>query len=138
MSGQVLLPIISSGQVRTSSASITRTLPTSTSTTVTTTPTTTSETHSKANTGPVVGGIVGGVGGAFLITAVAWIWWRQRSSAKKRIDEQISQQGVNLEKDSRAVLPRGELEGYYAPNEVSGATAPGQLAAHHGVSELEG
>jgi hypothetical protein len=124
--------------VETSSASIMSTLPTSTSSTVTPAPTAPPESHSKANTGAIVGGIIGGVGGAILITVAAWIWWRRRSASESHAEEPTSQQGVALEKYSIAVPPRGELEGHCPLHEVNATTEPGQLAAHHGVSELGG
>lgn len=51
---------------------------------------------------------------------------------------ELSGQGVTLEKYSIAIPPRSEMEGQNGASEASATLEPRQLAAQHGVSELQG
>lgn len=51
---------------------------------------------------------------------------------------ELSGQGVTLEKYSIAVPPRSEMEGQNGASEANATMEPRQLAAQHGVSELQG
>jgi hypothetical protein len=72
------------------------------------------------------------------VAVAFWIWWKRRDSTKKGVDESLPQKGIALEKYSIAIPPRSEMEGQNTINEMGAATEPEQLAAQHGISELEG
>ncbi|KAE9364224.1 hypothetical protein N431DRAFT_496815 [Stipitochalara longipes BDJ] len=116
-SGEVLLPIISTGLA----ISKTTTSP-STSTSSTNTPSPTqSPASKKSNTGPIVGGVVGGI--VVLAVAIAAIWFllrRMRRKGSKKVEDHATHDELTEMQHTKD----------------KGCKNPSELVSQHGVSEL--